>query len=59
MLVQFSRRREADQPEAATFQNFNLEEGQLADLMTIIKDKEKKQEQKNGMKPIKFWLTLG
>jgi glycine betaine/proline transport system substrate-binding protein len=25
------------------FQNFNLEEGQLADLMTIIKDKEKKQ----------------
>jgi glycine betaine/proline transport system substrate-binding protein len=31
---------EADQPEAATFQkNFNLEEGQLADLMTIIKDK--------------------
>ncbi|MFT5963461.1 MAG: glycine betaine/proline transport system substrate-binding protein [Flavobacterium sp.] len=31
---------EADQPEAATFfKNFNLEEGQLADLMTIIKDK--------------------
>jgi glycine betaine/proline transport system substrate-binding protein len=40
------------------FQNFNLEEGQLADLMTIIKDKEE-AEAKNGMKPIKFWLTLG
>jgi hypothetical protein len=36
-----------------------LEEGQLADLMTIIKDKGEEAEQKNGMKPIKFWLTLG
>jgi hypothetical protein len=26
------------------FQNFNLEEGQLADLMTIIKDKEEAEE---------------
>jgi glycine betaine/proline transport system substrate-binding protein len=30
---------EADQPEATFSKNFNLEEGQLADLMTIIKDK--------------------
>jgi ABC-type proline/glycine betaine transport system substrate-binding protein len=39
-LYNYSRRGfEADQPEAATFfKNFNLE-GQLADLMTIIKDK--------------------
>jgi glycine betaine/proline transport system substrate-binding protein len=41
------------------FKNFNLEEGQLADLMTIILKTREKQEQKNGMKPIKFWLTLG
>jgi glycine betaine/proline transport system substrate-binding protein len=27
------------------FQNFNLEEGQLADLMTIIKDKERRQQE--------------
>jgi hypothetical protein len=26
--------------------------------MTIIKDKGEEAGQKNGMKPIKFWLTL-
>jgi hypothetical protein len=36
-----SRRFEADQPELLLFKNFNLEEGQLADLMTIIKTRRK------------------
>jgi ABC-type proline/glycine betaine transport system substrate-binding protein len=51
MLVQLFLEEDLKQPEAATFfKNFNLEEGQLADLMTIIKDKGEEAEQKNGMK---------
>jgi glycine betaine/proline transport system substrate-binding protein len=58
MLVQLFLEEDLKQINLRLLLFKTLEEGQLADLMTIIKDKGEEAE-KNGMKPIKFWLTLG